>query len=362
MSLEVTPTADPSLNGVPEAPEDPQGPWRILLVDDEEGIRDSLSVYLRSAGFDVDTAEDALAARELLNHSRYDLVLSDISMPEVSGLDLLGDIKEIDPNIEVIMITAYLDISLAIQAMRRGAYDFFTKPFNYDKILLTIERVQERRRLQEQARRYELLKRQKAFEEQAILETTLGLARAVEERDRFNHGHGKRTANYAQMLGRALHFTEERLKALRYGGLLHDVGKIGIDDKILNKPDRLDPDEFKTIQRHPEIGQYILTPISFLTDVSGMVRHHHERWDGKGYPDGLSGENIPLEARILTLADFFDSLTSARPYRSPMSVSDAIDLIAKERGTQFDPILADLFIEQIAALHPELEPGPPASA
>lgn len=322
---------------------------RVLLVDDEDGIRKSLATYLETNGFEVDTAADALIARELLDEQRYDLVLTDISMPEVSGLDLLQEIKERDAGIEVIMITGYLDISFAIQAMRRGAYDFFTKPFNYEKILLTIARVQEKRAYQEQARRYELLKRQREFEEQAVLETTLGLARAVEERDKFNVGHGKRTANYSVMIGKALGFTDERNRFLRFAGLLHDVGKIGIDDKILNKPGRLSEQEFDHVKRHPEIGEYILTPISFLKDIAKVVRYHHERWDGGGYPDGLAGEEIPLDARILCIADYFDSVTSARPYRRPMELSDATELIRSEKGKTFDPVIADVFLEQLAA-------------
>jgi len=318
---------------------------RILLVDDEDGIRKSLSTYLESSGYEVDTAADAMTARDLLGSQSYGLVLTDISMPEVSGLDLLQEIKSGHPGIEVIMITGYLDISFAIQAMRRGAYDFFTKPFNYEKILLTIERVEEKRRLEDQARRYDALKQQKQFEEQAVLETTLGLARAGEERDKYNIGHGKRTAEFALLIGEALEFSPERMRTLRYAALLHDVGKIGIDDKILNKPGRLDEDEFDAIKRHSEIGEYILTPISFLSEIPSIVRHHHERWDGSGYPDGISGEEIPLDARILCLADYFDSITSARPYRRPMEMAKARALIQTEAGKTLDPTLVEMFLE-----------------
>ena len=322
---------------------------RILLVDDEEGIRESLSTYLETNGFQVDTAADAIAARRMIGESTYDLVLTDISMPEVSGLDLLAQIKDEHPSLEVIMITGYLDISFAIQAMRRGAYDFFTKPFNYEKILLTIERVEEKRRLEDQARRYESLRQQKQFEQQAILETTLGLARAGEERDRYNIGHGKRTAEFALMIADKLGYSDERKKNLRYASLLHDVGKIGIDDQILNKPGRLDEQEFAAIKRHSEIGEYILTPISFLSDIAEVVRHHHERWDGTGYPDGIAGEAIPIDARILCIADYFDSITSARPYRRPMETEKARALIREEAGKTFDPTLADVFLEGLGA-------------
>jgi len=319
--------------------------YRILLVDDESGIRQSLSTYLEHHGFDVETAEDAMSALELFRRQRPDMVLTDISMPGASGLDLLQQIKEKDPSVEVIMITAYLDISFAIQAMRRGAFDFFTKPFNFEKVLLTIERARERQSLRKKAEEYEALKRQKEFQQQAIIETALGFARAVEERDKYNIGHGQRTAVFSRMLGEELGLEPERLKNLFYAALLHDVGKLGIDDAILNKPTRLTDEEFVAIRRHPELGDYVLRPISFFADIRKAVRHHHERWDGTGYPDKLAGEDIPLEARILCIADYFDSITSARPYRSPMTDQEAMDLIRSETGRIFDPALAEVFLE-----------------
>jgi putative two-component system response regulator len=321
--------------------------YRILLVDDENGIRQSLSTYLEIHGFDVETAEDAATALDLFQKQRPDMVLTDISMPGMSGLDLLQQVKEKDQTVEVIMITAYLDISFAIQAMRRGAYDFFTKPFNFDKILLTVERARERQSLRKQAEEYALLKQQKQFEQQAIIETALGFARAVEERDKFNIGHGQRTAVFSRMLGEALELDEARLKNIYHAALLHDVGKIGIDDAILNKPSRLSEEEYVAIRRHPELGDYVLRPISFFADIRKAVRHHHERWDGQGYPDGLSGEDIPLDARILCIADYFDSITSARPYRNPMSDQEAVDLIRSESGRIFDPSLVELFLDAL---------------
>jgi putative two-component system response regulator len=319
--------------------------YRILLVDDESGIRQSLSTYLEHHGFEVETAEDAQSAFTQFKRRRPDMVLTDISMPGASGLDLLQMIKEKDASVEVIMITAYLDISFAIQAMRRGAFDFFTKPFNFEKVLLTIERARERQTLKKQADECEALKRQKAFQQQAIIETALGFARAVEERDKFNIGHGQRTAVFSRILGEALGLDEDHLKNLFYAALLHDVGKIGIDDAILNKPTRLTEEEFSAIRRHPELGDYVLRPISFFADIRKAVRHHHERWDGTGYPDKLAGEEIPLDARILCIADYFDSITSARPYRNPMTDQEAIDLIRSETGRIFDPSLVDVFLD-----------------
>ncbi len=323
-------------------------PYRILLVDDESGIRKSLAAYLEHHGFEVDSAEDAIVAKELFAANRQDLVLTDISMPRVSGLDLLLQLKEMESSVEVIMITAYLDISFAIQAMRRGAYDFFTKPFNFEKILLTIERARERQQLKRQAEELANLKKQREFEAKAAMQTAVALARAIEERDKFNIGHGRRTAAFARALGEKLQLPESQLSQIHDAALLHDVGKIAIDDAILNKPGKLTEEEFTSIRRHPEIGDYMLRPMAFLAEnIRLAVRHHHERWDGSGYPDGLRSVDIPVEARILCVADYFDSITSKRPYRLPMPVPEAIDLLRAERGRIFDPDLVDLFIEVI---------------
>jgi putative two-component system response regulator len=324
---------------------------RILLVDDEPGVLASLAAMLERNRFEVVAAGDAIQARALLEEGPVDVVITDIAMPEVSGLDLLREVRSRPDPPEVLMMTGYLDIGYAIEAMRRGAYDFFTKPLNFERILLTLARVEEKRRLQEQARRYERLKTQKAFEEQAMLETALGLARAVEERDKYNIGHARRTANYALMIADALEFDEERRRHLRYAALLHDIGKIGIDDRILNKPGSLTDDERATIRKHSEIGDYIIAPISFLRGVARFIRHHHEAWDGSGYPDGLAGEAIPLEARILCVADYFDSVTSARTYRDPMPLPEALSLIKSESGRLFDPELSAIFLRQLARTH-----------
>jgi putative two-component system response regulator len=281
----------------------------------------------------------------MFREQAFELVLTDIAMPEISGLELLKSLKELNAECEVIMITGYVDISYAIQAMRHGAYDFFTKPLNFDKIMLTIQRVEERRALRETAKKYEMLRTQKEFEREATMQATRSLLRAVEERDKCNIGHGRRTAEFSTLLGRALGFSGHALERLATAALLHDIGKIGIDDRILNKPGRLNEDEFETIKRHSEIGEYIVAPNSFLKDLSPFIRHHHERFDGTGYPDGLLGEAIPLEARIICLADYFDSITSKRPYRAPMPLKEAQGLIRQESGKIFDPRVVDAFFE-----------------
>ncbi len=325
----------------------------ILVVDDEPSVRESLAAYLELNGYSVHLAADANDASRTLETTRVDLIITDISMAGMTGLELLGWVKERSPDTEVFMITGSLEIEHAIQALRGGACDFFTKPLNFERIGITLKRAEEKKRLAAHAKLYELLKRQKEFEDQATLETTLALARAVEERDRFNIGHGRRTGNYAKMLAAAIGFDDERQRMVRMGGLLHDVGKIGIDDRILNKPGRLDAEEYEAVKRHPEIGEYIVRPISFMRELALPVRHHHERWDGAGYPDKLAGEEIPLIARVLCIADYFDSLTSARPYRNPIPIGEALEIMRREEGQTFEPALLREFFGALERAAPE---------
>ncbi len=325
---------------------------RLLLVDDEYGIRKSLGAYLEERGYEVDAAADARTALGLFAAHKHELVLSDISMPQVSGLELLPELKAIDPDVEVIMITAYLDITFAIKALQRGAYDFHIKPFNFEKIAISLERARERQSLKKRAA--EAVKY--AAEKTAILgmvrQTGLALARVVEERDKFNHGHGQRTAKWACLIAKELGYSKEKLDALHFSSLVHDLGKVGVDDRVLNKPDRLTEVEMAEVRRHPEIGDYLLKPMGFFNEVRDVVRHHHEHWDGNGYPDKISGESIPESARIVCLADYYDSITSARVYRSPMSVGAALELIESERGKTFDPHLTDIFLRVIRGVLP----------
>jgi len=317
------------------------GKFKILVVDDEAGLREALTSYLEGEGYDVESAADGMTAMQLLRQESFNLVLTDIGMPGVSGIELLEYVKASDGDIDVIMITGQLDISYAISSMRMGAYDFFTKPFNFDKILLTLERVREKQALRADADRYVILKRERELQG----ETTLSLARAAEGRDRMNIGHGKRVAAYAVKLGEKLCYTDEKLVRLRYAGLLHDIGKIGIDDAILNKPGKLTEQEYAQMKRHSEIGEYILKPVSLYSEVAPIVRAHHERYDGSGYPDGIEGEDIPVDARIVCLVDYFDAITSIRPYRQPAPLEEALEMLSEEKGRTLDPMLVDLFTE-----------------
>jgi putative two-component system response regulator len=313
---------------------------RILLADDEPGIQDSLGRYLERAGYEVARAGDGYEALEQLEQQRFFLVLTDIMMPKFNGLELLSYVTENFPNTDVIMITGNLDVDYAVQALRHGAYDYFQKPLNYDKILITIERVREQQKLRLAEREMRTLKA-------AAYETVFGFVQAVEEKDRDTKGHSERVATMTEALGRACGLKDDELDTARYAGLLHDVGKIGIPESILNKPASLSETEFAIMQNHPVMGARILEPISFLRDVAPAVRSHHENWDGTGYPDGLAGEAIPRVARLLRIADVYDGLAMDRPYRGPVPVDEVITYIESNAGRLFDPDLARLFVVEV---------------
>jgi len=313
---------------------------RILLADDEEGIRDSLGRYLERAGYEVTLAHDGYEALERLEVGNFFLVLTDIMMPKFNGLELLTFVKENFYDTDVIMITGNIDLEYAIQSLRHGAYDYFQKPLNYDKMLITIERVKEQQRLKRAEREMNTLKA-------AAYETVFGFVQAVEEKDKETKGHSERVAAMTEALGLALGLNEEQLDNCRYAGLLHDIGKIGIPEDILNKPSSLTDGEFALMRSHPVMGARILEPITFLKDVASAIRSHHENWDGTGYPDGLKEKEIPLIGRLIRIADVYDGLAMDRPYRGPVPIEEVIVYLQANAGTLFDPELAEIFVERV---------------
>ncbi|MCA9321455.1 MAG: response regulator [Planctomycetes bacterium] len=312
-----------------------------MLVDDEPRLRRTLATFLIHHNMDVATAQDGLEAVTLLRNRSFDLVVADVSMPRMGGLEILDRIRRLHAATDVIVVSGLLEIQQAVEAMRLGAVDFFTKPYNFEKILFSLERVQQNRRHLQTAQVGLWVEREVELQ----TETTLALGRAAEERDRMNIGHGRRVAVYAGQIGQRLCFTPSRLRRLTMAARLHDIGKIGIDDAILNKPGRLTDTEMVHMRRHSEIGEYILHPISAFREIAPIIRSHHERYDGTGYPDGLSGEDIPLDSRIICLCDFFDAITSKRPYREPTAPEQAYAMIEAEAGKFFDPMVAEVFLE-----------------
>ncbi len=322
----------------------------VLIVDDEATIREVLQRTLESEGYECHTAADAYEALELMEANIADLVLSDIMMPGMSGVDLLKEINERSPDTAVILVTAVSDTQTAINAMKLGASDYVTKPFNLVEVMMSVDRALEKRSLVLSNRDYrEKLEEKVEKQTEEIRTTFLGavkaLAEALEAKDPYTHGHSKRVTEIAITLAQEMGLPQEEQERIRLAGLVHDIGKIGIPEEILHKAGRLTPEEFDYIKEHPSIGERILKPIIRDVQVLEIVRHHHEHFSGGGYPEGLEGENIPLGSRLMAVADAYDAMTSSRPYRNALDVAKARKQLLDNRGVQFDPEAVDLFMK-----------------
>jgi putative two-component system response regulator len=324
-------------------------PAVILIVDDEPIVRRVLSEKVEVAGYRWEQASTAEAALELIKSTPVQLAILDIKMPGKSGLELLSEIKAAYPDIAVIMATAVIDINTAVECLKQGAYDYITKPFNLDEVVLSIERALERRRLEQENRDYQLHLEQKVNQQarkirSAFLNAITSLVYALEAKDNYTSGHSQRVADISVAIAAELGMTKPEIEKIRLAGLIHDIGKIGVREAVLNKPGKINYEEYQHILSHSDIGEHILTPIVEDEVILKAVRHHHERYDGTGYPDGLSGEEIPLAARILAVADSYDAIISGRPYRQPESIPAACVEIKRHKGTQFDPGVVEAFL------------------
>jgi putative nucleotidyltransferase with HDIG domain len=347
---------------------------RILVVDDEPWIADVVAEQLRLQGFLAETSTDSSQVMSRLATVAHDLVVLDIGMPPPSGLELLARIRQRYPHLPVLMLTARGDIETAIQAMQEGACDYIVKPHQPAQLVLRVERAIERGLLmRERAQAYQLLEQRvhqqtQQLHEQSEQLTTLiehvlltyqatltALEAALDARDSSAPGHCRRVAALAVQLGRRMGLDKEELVALEHGARLHDIGKLGIPDTILMKPGPLSPEERRIMERHPEIGCQIVAHIDFLHDALPIIHHHHEHWDGSGYPDGLKHTQIPLLARIFSVVDAFDAQANVRPYNTRPSVGKALANIQERRGKWFDPGAVDAFVSMTANL--ERAPG-----
>jgi putative nucleotidyltransferase with HDIG domain len=325
-----------------EASEAPSVPprRRVLIVDDDHLVRDALRFALEDAGYDVWAVAHGADALAVLESQAVDIVLSDIFMPGMNGFELLKQIRQRRPDVPVILVTGFGNIEMARQALKEGATDFITKPYNVSEIPILIERNLMRhtiessrtRDLQEEVRR----------SYRATLEALLA---ALDTRDTETEGHSERVAAYTMLIAQQLNLSEAELQHIEHGALLHDIGKIGVPDHILYKPGPLTPEEWEVMKQHPVIGYKMCMKIEMLRPAAPIVLHHHERWDGRGYPYGLNGAEIPLGARIFAIADTLDAMTSDRPYRKALSFAQAREEIERCASSQFDPELVRVFLE-----------------
>jgi putative two-component system response regulator len=328
-----------------------------LIVDDEPALRQVLVHLMRNDGFTCLQAGNGDEAIALLERHAVTLVMSDLRMPTLDGLGLLRQIRGRWPDIAVVMITAVADVEVAVSCLAIGAMDYLTKPFHLEEVRARVVQALEKRRLVIENRGYqESLQAKVAVQarrlEELFLASIQSLAEALEVKDPYTRGHSIRVSDYSVVIARELGHGEEMLRQVGLGGHVHDIGKIGVREEVLNKPGKLTDAEYEHIMTHPVVGWRILAPLFTETPVAlNIVRSHHERFDGRGVPDRLSGEAIPIEARIVAAADAFDAMTSDRPYRPDgMTVDDAVREIVRCSGTQFDPAV-------VAALVTSTESG-----
>lgn len=327
------------------------GPVTLLVVDDEESIRNAMRKFLALQGFEVATAGTGEEALELLRRQKITGMLLDVNLPGVSGIDLVPQIMELEPNIALLMLTAVNDATSAALCMQRGALDYLIKPIDLTHLGRAIHHALQRRKsLLEGEQMNRWLKEEVAFrvaerrleqanQERISIATLEALVNALEAKDPYLRGHSARVADLSATVAAEMECSDELVESVRTGGRLHDIGKIGIREDVLNKQGPLTDDEYEHVKQHVLVGSQILAPLVHLRDVIAFVRSHHERWDGFGYPDRLAGEAIPLGARIIGAVETYDALTTARPYQEKMPPEVAIERMRDLIGTVLDPLV-----------------------
>ena len=331
-------------------------PARILVVDDEAHVRSMIAATLERQGYDIVLASGGREAIDSLDSNSFELILTDIVMQEGNGLALLERIHEQNPNLPVIMVTAIHDISVAIDSMRRGAYDYLLKPFEREHLVATVQRALDHRQALQESHTYqqnleqvvrartEMLRQAMEDLEHSYDVTLEALGDALDLKDSETEGHSKRVTAYTIALARAMGITPGEIKVIARGAFLHDIGKMAIPDEILRKPGKLTPEEQEVMREHCARGYQMLRKIPFLSEAAEIVFTHQEHYDGSGYPSGLRGSDIPIGARIFAVADTLDAITSDRPYRVARPFDAAREEIIRCSGTQFDPAVVEVYL------------------
>jgi len=325
---------------------------RILFIDDEKSILEIAAAMLGVLGYSVKTAGNAKEALFLLSIERFDIVFIDQFLGPEKGIDLMKRLSTADPELYFIIVTGYPDTRLAVEALKGGASDFIAKPFFDADLLRSIEYVLKKKMLDRERKdilaELESRVEKKTDELQQIYFSVLtSLARAVENKDLGTYGHSVRVSNYACRIAATLGLCEEDMMTLKSASMLHDIGKIGISDSILSKRGPLGEDEMRVIRSHPKKGVEILLPLKQFESLLPAILHHHEHYDGSGYPQGISGEDIPLFARIISVADAYDAILSDRPYRVATDDKKAVQELASCSGKQFDPLVISAFLDAV---------------
>lgn len=340
------------------------GKLRVLVVDDEVDACVMIGRYLAKTGYEASIAHNGADAVAHVKNNPVDVVILDIRMPgEIDGTKALHQIKKFNEDIVVIMLTAIEDAQTALLVLKEGASDFLRKPIMFEELSRSINSSLEKQRLIEENREYQKRLEEKVAEQtdildrrnetlaklyfdlkKANLEIVRALSETIEAKDPYTKGHCRRVTAFSLRIGKAVGLTQEQLEALEYGSLLHDIGKIGIRGAVLNKPDGLTEEEYNHVKSHPQIGENIISNLESLKGARSVILHHHERYDGKGYPGGLRNIQLDILPRIVIIADAYDAMTSDRPYRKGMTRERALAILEENKGKQFDPELVDIFI------------------
>ncbi len=327
------------------AVEQEKSKYKIIAVDDEMGIIDSLKVYLRE--YSITGITDPQEAIERVKNEHFDLMLLDYIMTPFHGDHVVEEIRKFNKDLYILLLTGHKDLAPPLETIRKlDIQGYCEKSDKFDQLLLLIESGLKSVEQMNMIKKINVeLADSKELLEKSYLESIEVLRKTVEVKDVYTRGHSDRVSEYSLLIGEKLNLPPDQMKTLKIGALFHDIGKIGIPDAILLKTDKLTDDEYSEIKNHPAIGAHILSNASIFADIIPIVKHHHERYDGKGYPSRLAGEDIPYLARIVSVADTFDAMTSHRSYRQALDFDYTMNEIERCKGTQFDPAIADVFLE-----------------
>ena len=327
--------------------EHPSNGYKIIVVDDEEGIIDSLSIFLKRSGYEFTGVTNPLEAIQRVKNEHFDLMLLDFIMTPIHGDQVVEEIRKFNQELYILLLTGHKDLAPPLETIRRlDIQGYCEKSDKFDQLLLLIESgikaISQMNMIKDMNDKlkdtYEQLER-------AYMESIQTLRYTVEAKDAYTRGHSDRVSEFSVLIGKYLGLSDADLKTLQIGGLFHDIGKIGVPDSILLKDGKLTDDEYSEIKNHPTIGAHILSTATIFKDMIPIVKHHHEKYDGFGYPSKLKGEEIPYFARIAAVADTFDAMTSKRTYRDALPLETVVAEITRCKGTQFDPKIADVFLD-----------------
>ena len=321
--------------------------YKIIVVDDEQGIVDSLSIFLKRSGYNFTGLTNPLEAIERVRNEHFDMMILDFMMDPIHGDEVVEEIRKFNKDLYILLLTGHKDLAPPLETIKRlEIQGYCEKSDKFDQLLLLIESgIKSIEQMNTIKTINEQLHDKNQELERAYLDTIGILRQTVEAKDPYTRGHSDRVSEYSVLIGKKLGLDENTLHILKIGGLFHDIGKIGIPDSILLKESKLSDEEYSQIKNHPMIGVHMLGDAAIFTDILPIVKHHHERYDGRGYPSQLVGDDIPYVARIAAVADTFDAMTSKRSYRNSLPIDVVRAEIERCSGTQFDPNIAKVFLD-----------------